>query len=180
MRWGGPALLLGFGVLIATGAVAADLPELDCDAPPPPTFSTVSRSDLDKLIGWIALKTDYDLSSVYHNPPEIFFCDVGDVIDYEAEGLLVDDLLAAAYDHSRSRIILVQPWTASDPYDLSVLLHEVIHAVQLDNRDWPCVGAPEWEAYSLQALWLAEHGIVPDFDWGFIFNLSLCPTSREE
>ncbi|NNJ66639.1 MAG: hypothetical protein HKP54_01245 [Boseongicola sp.] len=180
MRSGGPLLCLAASVLLATDAMAADQPELDCDAPAPQVQTPVTRADLNLLIGWIALKTEYDLTSVYRNPPEIVFCDVGDVVDYEAEGLLVDELLSATYDLSRRRITLVQPWTAEDPYDLSVLLHEVIHAVQLDNRDWPCIGAPEWEAYNLQALWLAEHGVLPVFDWDFVFTLSQCPPDASD
>ncbi|SMX22988.1 DUF6647 family protein [Boseongicola aestuarii] len=180
MRFGGPVLGCVLVLLLATGVAAAEQSELECSSPAQQAQSVVTRNDLDTLIGWIALKTDYDLSSVYHDPPEIVFCEVGDVVDYETDGLLVDELLAAAYDLSRRRINLVRPWAADDPYDLSVLLHEVIHAVQLDNRKWPCLGAPEWEAYALQSLWLAEHGIVPDFDWDFIYMISLCPTDADD
>ena len=154
-------LVVGTSLLLAQGATAADPTGTDCEAPEPPTGPVVTSSDLDGLIGWIALKTDYNLGSVYRDPPEIVFCKVGEIVDYEAEGLLVDEILAAAYDASRRRIYLVQPWSAEDPFDLSVLLHELVHAVQLDNREWPCPGAPEWEAYTLQSLWLRDHGITP-------------------
>ena len=55
------------------------------------------------------------------------------------------------------------------------MLHELIHDVQLANREWPCVGAPELEAYMLQAEYLGAYGIDPGFDWRSIFLLSLCP-----
>ena len=180
MYLGGRILGVAFAFLLVTGMAAADQSDLNCSAPASQAQPVVTRADLNKLIGWIALKTDYDLSSVYYDLPEIVFCEVGDFVDYEAEGLLVDDVLAAAYDLTRRRINLVKPWTAEDPHDLSVLLHEIVHAVQLDNREWPCLGAPEWEAYSLQALWLAEHGIVPHFDWDFIYVISLCPTDADD
>ncbi len=169
------ALLVGLILLLSDGA-AADAPVVpDCAAPESSPAPAVTRSDLDALIGWIALKTDYDLSAVYRDPPEIVFCQVGEIVDYEAEGLIVDQVLAAAYDLSRRRIYLVQPWTAEEPFDLSVLLHELVHAVQLDNRDWPCPGAPEWEAYGLQSLWLREQGVAVSFDWSAIRTLSQCP-----
>jgi hypothetical protein len=163
-------------ILLQTSVAAADEPiDRDCIAPKLSAVPAVTRSDLDRLIGWIALKTDYDLSAVYRNPPEIVFCQVGEIVDYETKGLLVEELLAAAYDLSQRRIYLVQPWTTEEPFDLSVLLHELIHAVQLDNRDWPCPGAPEWEAYTLQSRWLQEQGITANFEWSIIYRLSRCP-----
>jgi hypothetical protein len=56
-----------------------------------------------------------------------------------------------------------------------VLLHELVHAVQFDNRSWDCLGAPEWQAYKMQEAWLAEHGISADFDWLLIYMQSRCP-----
>ena len=170
------ARVVGLSFLLANGTAAAGPIDAGCIAPKQSTRPAVTRSDMDRLIGWIALKTDYDLSSVYRDPPEIVFCQVGEFVEYEAEGLLVDEILAAVYDLSRRRIYLVQPWTAEEPFDLSVLLHELIHAVQLDNRDWPCPGAPEWEAYTLQSHWLQEQGIMPNLDWDTIYKLSQCPT----
>lgn len=167
-------LAVGLILLQFCGAKADEAIDRECKLPMSSAAPAVTRSELDRVIGWIALRTDYDLSLVYRDPPEIVFCQVGEMVDYEADGLLVDELLAAAYDHSRRRIYLVQPWTAEDPFDLSVLLHEFIHATQLDNRDWPCPGAPEWEAYTLQALWLREQGIIPNFDWATIYRLSQC------
>lgn len=167
-------LVLGLILLQTSGAESDVAIDRDCTLPMSSAAPVVTRSELDRVIGWIALRTDYDLSLVYRDPPEIVFCQVGEMVDYETEGLLVDELLAAAYDLSRRRIYLVQPWTAEDPFDLSVLLHELIHAAQLDNRDWPCPGAPEWEAYTLQALWLRERGVFPNFDWKAIYRLSQC------
>ena len=174
MRIGALVLVFGLNIPVPATAAEMDTPDPECINHGSPVQPDVTRSDLDELIGWIALHTDYDLRSVYNDPPEIVFCEVGDFIDYEADELLVDEILSAAYDPSRRRVYLVRPWTKEEPYDLSVLLHELIHAVQLDNRDWPCPGAPEWEAYSLQALWLQDHAIMPDFNWSAIYRLSQC------
>jgi hypothetical protein len=54
-------------------------------------------------------------------------------------------------------------------------LHELIHDVQLLNRDWDCAGSTEWEAYRLQDQWLQEQGVILPFDWPAIRRLSECP-----
>ena len=129
----------------------------------------------DELVGWIALHTMYDVSATWRDPPEIVFCDVGTTIDYEGRELLVDPALRAAYDLSERRIHIVQPWSPDSLVDRSVLLHELVHDVQLRNRDWDCKGVPEWEAYRLQDLWLQEQGVILPFDWPSIRRLSQCP-----
>ena len=135
----------------------------------------VPEALLDGLVGWIALHTMYDVGQTWRNPPEIVFCEVGEIIAYEGRGLLVDPALRAAYDKPARRIHLVEPWSADSLIDRSILLHELIHDVQLLNRDWPCIGAPEWEAYRLQDQWLQEQGVILPFDWPAIRRLSDCP-----
>ena len=127
------------------------------------------------LVGWIALHTMYDVTGLVQNPPDITFCELGDRIAYEEIDLTVEPGLRAVYDLPRRQIFLVLPWSHDNPVHRSVLLHELVHVVQLDDRVWPCTGAPELEAYLLQAQYLKEHGIEADFDWGAIFLLSICP-----
>jgi hypothetical protein len=130
---------------------------------------------LDALVGWIALHTMYDVRTTWTDPPAIVFCAPGETIPYEGRDLLVDPALRAAYDLPARRIHLVEPWSADSLIDRSILLHELIHDVQLLNRDWDCLGAPEWEAYRLQDLWLQEQGVILPFDWPSIRRLSQCP-----
>ena len=127
------------------------------------------------LLDWIELATSYSVAAVRSSPPELTFCDVGDEIPYETGSTLVDHPLKGAYDHVRYRINLVRPWEHTDRRDLSVLLHELIHAVQLANRSYDCVQQPEWEAYKLQEQYLAEYGIEAGFDWVKIYFWSACP-----
>jgi len=130
---------------------------------------------LDKLVGWIALHTMYDVSATWRDPPEIVFCAVGATIDYEGRELLVDPAFRAAYDLSARRIHIVQPWSPDSLVDRSVLLHELVRDVQLRNRGRDCIGAPGWEVYRLQDLWLQEHGVILPFDWPAIRWMSECP-----
>ena len=127
------------------------------------------------LTQWIGAHTDYDITRSLRTPPSVSFCMTGETIRYEGHDLLVDPELRAAYDLSARRIFLVRPWQADNPNDVSALLHELIHDVQPLNRDWPCIGAPEWEAYSLQEQWLQARGIDPGFDWMSIYMWSRCP-----
>ena len=127
-----------------------------------------------ELLAWIGAHTAYDVSASLAEPPSIGFCRTGEVIVYEGENLLVDPDLGAAYDKDRRHIYLAQPWDAAVVEDIGTLLHELIHDVQYRNRDWPCWQKTEWEAYKLQAAWLAERGVNADFNWALILLLSRC------
>ncbi len=137
----------------------------------------VPQSVVADLLDWIADATTYDVADTRDNPPEISFCSIGDIIPYEGDEVLVNDTLSGAYDLPNRRIILVRPWDPGDIRDRSVLLHELIHHVQLRNRGYECVQAPEWEAYKLQEAYLNAHGLASGFDWLQIYFLSQCPRS---
>ncbi|NKX43804.1 DUF6647 family protein [Roseicyclus persicicus] len=141
----------------------------------PPLPEAIGRPLFDGLVGWIALATDYDLLPTYTDPPTVSFCRVGETIAYAQADLIVDPALLAAYDHGQTHIFLTHPWSPVSLFDQSVLLHELIHHVQLTNRDWACTGAPELEAYLLQDRWLQERGVRHPFDWRMILALSRCP-----
>lgn len=163
-------------------AIAKD--ELVCLAPRKPNadlhvLNVAPKQVFDDLIGWLAMNTSYDLILTYHSPPTVSFCDVGDFVDYEGKKLLVEKELRAAFDYPNRHILLVRPWSAENYFDQSVLLHELIHDVQLSNREWECLGAPELEAYLLQHTWLREHGINYSFNWPAILSLSVCPVADE-
>ena len=132
-----------------------------------------------EMIGWIAMNTSYDLVTAYSDPPTVSFCAVGEIITYEQSDLLVDPVLLAAFDREKRHIFLTHPWSPLSYFDQSVLLHELIHDVQLQNRDWDCTGAPELEAYRLQDKWLLEHNIMHRFDWAMIMRLSKCSDDGE-
>ena len=160
--------LLCLGLLYPLPAAAQ--PPGDCAPPPQP-----SQVLVDSRLDWIEAETDYDTAATRGALPAISFCETGTVISYGGDDMLVDAGLRAAYDVSRGHVFLVLPWDADDPYDASVLLHELVHHVQLTTREWDCIGAPEWEAYKLQERYLKKHGIDPGFDWLHIYMMSRCP-----
>ena len=69
------------------------------------------------------------------------------------------------YDGESSTIWLVRPWSARDPRDVSVLLHELVHHRQAGDGHWYCPGAQELPAYRTQQAWLAELGLGLDVNW---------------
>lgn len=57
------------------------------------------------------------------------------------------------------------PWSARDPQDVAVLLHELVHHRQAGARHYYCPGAQEPLAYELQRDWLAERGLETRINW---------------
>jgi len=157
--------------------LAQQNPVDDCRIPVAATLEPafVPQNVINELLDWIAEATDYDLGDARINPPAITFCSTGDIIPYETDHVLVNDTLSGAYDLLNRRIILVRPWDPDEIRDRSVLLHELIHHVQLNNRGYECVQAPEWEAYQLQEAYLNDHDIASGFDWLQIYFQSQCP-----
>ena len=145
------------------------------DGPENPQTCIVSDSLTGELLDWISGNTDYDVSPVRNNMPEISFCQAGDDILYHDEHMIVEPNTEALYDTRKRRILLVGSWSQTNTRDIGNLLHELIHAVQFDNREWTCLGQPEWETYKLHEKWLAENGVEADFDWFMIYMISRCP-----
>lgn len=164
---------------VSADELEACQPSPRVETPYPAVPSVIGEQLFNQMIAWIAMNTSYDLLATYNDPPTISFCKVGDVIAYEQSDLLVDAVLLAAFDREKRHIFLTYPWSPLNYFDQSVLLHELIHDVQLQNRDWECAGAPELEAYHLQDKWLYEHNIKHQFNWTMIRRLSACSEDSE-
>lgn len=132
----------------------------------------VERSLIGELLEWIDRHSDHDVSQLIGNPPKITFCECGETIRYEGQSVVVHEHLQGLYDKPEATIILVKPWKASNPNDVSTLLHELTHFVQYNSKDWPCWPKTEWEAYKLQEVWLLEHGQDTEFNW---IEIYFCP-----
>lgn len=126
------------------------------------------------LFDWIGAASGYEVAGVKTDPPAIFFCDEGDVLDYPGGNALVEPGERGVYDYEARVIYLVGPWDPANLRQRSVLLHELVHDVQFANRAWQCPNATEWEAYKLQEAWMAEQGLVAEFDWLQIWFWSKC------
>lgn len=170
-----PAVLLRrlFPALLAALLVALPLqaaPRPDCPEPILPDAPAI-----EALLDWIEEATGYDTSATRADLPQVRFCQRGATIPYGDETMLVDPSLQGAYDPTVRVIFLVRPWDIANLWNRSVLLHELLHAVQIDARPWPCINATETEAYTLQQRWLAEHGATRQFDPLKVWLYSRCP-----
>ncbi len=138
----------------------------------------LEKSLIDSLLDWVELNTEYDVSKTREDPPVLHFCTVGERIEYEGRRIIVDAGLNAAYDSQLRTIYIVGSWNPDSISDQSILLHELLHDVQLQNREWYCLQQPEWEAYKLQDAWLQQQGVDSGFDWLYIYFLSRCPSDH--
>ena len=69
------------------------------------------------------------------------------------------------YDIEKNIIILPDTWDRRDPWDLSVLLHEMIHYVQDQNEtEFNCTAEMEKDSWPLQQKYLLE---IHDFKWDY-------------
>jgi Domain of unknown function (DUF6647) len=67
---------------------------------------------------------------------------------------------AAFYSKSEHSIYLADSWNRNDLRDQSILLHELVHHLQIeDNIQFPCWGRYEAQAYELQIQWLHTQGV---------------------
>jgi hypothetical protein len=85
--------------------------------------------------------------------------------------------LRGYYDPSSATIYLFEPWSVLNPYDVSVLLHELVHHRQHSLPYWECPNAQERPAYRLQEHWLRERGLDAHFNWLAVLLLSRCRTA---
>jgi len=82
--------------------------------------------------------------------------------------------LRGYYDPRRSTIYLVEPWSPDNPFDVSTLLHELVHHRQQSATYWECPNAQERPAYRLQDRWLRERGLDSHINWLVVLMASRC------
>ena len=129
---------------------------------------------IDELLHWIGKRGGLEVDTVRAAPPRILIADVGEWLGSDKGGFEVAVDWAGAWDPELGAIVLVWPWSAGDLFDRSVLLHELVHAVQSANGRNLCDPLAEREAYSLQARWLAERGTGLLVDWEAVRRRSAC------
>lgn len=67
---------------------------------------------------------------------------------------------AALYSKSEHLINLSESWKKDDLLDQSILVHELVHHLQVQNRiQLECWGRYEAQAYDLQINWLSAQGV---------------------
>jgi hypothetical protein len=75
------------------------------------------------------------------------------------------DTLHGLYDKQSDTIILLDTWDRRKPWDLGVLLHEMVHYLQdQNNMDFNCTAEMEKESWPIQQRYLKERH---DYDWDY-------------
>jgi hypothetical protein len=91
----------------------------------------------------------------------------------------------AFYLRATATIYLPENWRPDGLRNQSILLHELVHHVQLFNSvGMPCDRALERQAYDLQVKWLREQGVADPYkligtDEFTVIIFSMCPISDE-
>lgn len=127
-----------------------------------------------ELLDWIEDRTGHDVEGLRRSLPSIVLAALGDELRFGDESILITPQIGGLWNTETQQIVLVEPWQASAPIDLSILLHELVHAVQADAGGSVCNPDAEWEAYSLQVTWLAEHDVVMFVDWNEVLEHATC------
>jgi len=86
------------------------------------------------------------------------------------------DSLHGLYDMDKDVIILPDTWDRRKPWDLGVLLHEMVHYLQDQNGiEFACTANMERDAWPLQQKYLNEvHGTDWDYDQLWHHMISTC------
>lgn len=124
---------------------------------------TVSQGLMEELHTWLDENTALPRR---HKEPLIRWVDEGPIAPESATRLANrNSKLRGFYDETTRTIWLVRPWSPDDPFNVSVLLHELIHHRQAGHKHWYCPGAQELPAYKLQQAWLDRFGLKANVNW---------------
>jgi hypothetical protein len=115
------------------------------------------------LLIWLGANSDFNVDM---DIPLIVFLPQAEMEQRYYKGRKHADVnLHAFYDTENDIIVLPDTWDRRKPWDLSVLLHEIIHYVQDQNEvRFNCVQEMEVKTWPLQQKYLQQ---VHDVDWDY-------------
>jgi hypothetical protein len=127
---------------------------------------------LKEIGAWLSQNLDLpqtsDLPAVRQVPPsELISLRLQPLTDAEREkvaaalrtGTLIRREPVALYNNRTKTIFLAEGWSSSNPADVSVLVHEMVHHLQnLAAHKFLCPQERERLAYAAQEKWLAQDG----------------------
>ena len=129
---------------------------------------------LTALMIWIGANSNLDTN---HDIPVVLFLTQEQMEHmYYGEHEHEKDSLHGLYDTDDNVIILPDTWDRRKPWDLGVLLHEMVHYLQ-DQNDikFACMANMERDAWPLQQKYLSEkHGVDWQYDDLWHHMISTC------
>ena len=129
---------------------------------------------LTALMIWIGANSTLDTN---HDIPVVLFLTQEQMEQmYYGEHEHEKDSLHGLYDIEDDVIILPDTWDRRKPWDMGVLLHEMVHYLQDQNEiKFACMANMEREAWPLQQKYLSEiHGVDWQYDDLWHHMISTC------
>ena len=130
---------------------------------------------LTALMIWLGanttLDTNHDIPKVVFLPQEkmeqIYYVDEPEKLPNELHGI---------YDTDSDTIILRDTWDRRKPWDMGVLLHEMVHYLQdMNNLEFNCTAEMEKDAWPIQQKYLKDqHDYVWEYDGLWYMVISTC------
>jgi len=129
---------------------------------------------LTALMIWLGANTPFNTN---YDIPNILFVtqDQMEEMFYKGSNKM-PNTLHGLYDKESDTIILSDQWDRRKPWDMSVLLHEMIHYLQDQNKmKFNCVANMEKDAWPIQQLYLEkQHDYIWDYDGLWYTVISNC------
>ena len=129
------------------------------------------------LMIWIGANTNYNVDVL---EPKILFVTQDQLEQAYYGGEKYEGVtLHGFYDTKLNLIILPDTWDRTDPWNISVLLHETIHYLQdVNQMKYPCIEEMEKDTWPLQKQYLKEeHNFDWDYDKLWHLLISSCPSA---
>jgi len=129
---------------------------------------------LTALMIWLGANTPFNTN---YDIPNILFVtqDQMEQMFYKGSNKM-PNTLHGLYDKESDTIILSDQWDRRKPWDMSVLLHEMIHYLQDQNKmKFNCLANMEKDAWPIQQLYLEkQHDYIWDYDGLWYTVISNC------
>ena len=129
---------------------------------------------LTALIIWLGANTPFNTN---HDVPNVLFLtqDQMEKLFYK-EGNKIPSTLHGLYDKDSDTIILPDTWDRRKPWDMGVLLHEMVHYLQdQNNMQFQCTAEMEKDAWPIQKFYLEkQHNHIWDYDGLWYTVISNC------
>ena len=129
---------------------------------------------LTALMIWLGASTPFNTN---HDIPNILFVTQVQMEEMFYKGTdTMPNTLHGLYDKESDTIILPDKWDRRKPWDMGILLHEMIHYLQDQNKmKFNCVANMEKDAWPIQQLYLEkQHDYSWDYDGLWYTVISNC------
>tara|TARA_A100000164_G_scaffold184811_1_gene164125 strand:+ start:118 stop:543 length:426 start_codon:yes stop_codon:yes gene_type:complete len=119
---------------------------------------------LTALMIWLGANTTFDTN---HDIPNVLFLTQTQMEElyYPEDQDKFPNQLHGLYDKESDTIILPETWDRRKPWDMGVLLHEMVHYLQdINGLEFQCLAEMEKDAWPIQQKYLKERH---NFEWNY-------------